>query len=247
VDSAASEGYRMAIVAVAHQLRGARIPARMAAELSPVSRLRARSRWPPLGTTAVRTGCVASAGYVTYSRDPSNAGYRFYGEVVAVRTDGSGSVQRFGHYHSSDSTYDSEAQAVPSPDGRRVLFASDWADHKVGTPSPGVRSFIFDARDGITLDAPAPEPSNGLRLVSPTPDPTTRGLHVRLWIPEPRPTALELYDLAGRRLYVADAGTLGVGDHVLGLDPDNRLQAGIYFVTLTDGHERQTARAVVLR
>jgi len=46
---------------------------------------------------------------------------------------------------------------------------------------------------------------------------------------------------------VADAGTLGVGEHVLDLDPDGRLAAGIYFVTLTDGHERRTARAVVLR
>src|SRR5436190_4507387 len=67
--------------------------------------------------------------YVTYSRDPIYEGYRFFGEVVAVRIDGSGTVQRFGHYHSTAGTYEAEAHAVPSPDGRRVLFASDWADH----------------------------------------------------------------------------------------------------------------------
>jgi len=83
--------------------------------------------------------------------------------------------------------------------------------------------------------------------VSLSPNPTPHGLHVRFRIPSPRPAALELYDLAGRRLYVADAGTLGVGEHVLDLDPDGRLKAGVYFVTLTDGHERKTARAVVLR
>ena len=191
--------------------------------------------------------------YVTYSRDPIYAGYRFYGEVVAVRIDGSGSVQRFGHYHSTAATFDTEAHAVPSPDGTRVMFTSDWADHGYWpgtppvTPPPGARTFVFDAREGATLDTPPPEPPRGLRLVSLSPNPTPGGLHVRFWIPAPRPTALELYDLAGRRLYVADAGTLGVGEHVLDLDPDGRLKAGVYFVTLTDGHERKTARAVVLR
>src|SRR5215831_9016964 len=75
--------------------------------------------------------------YVTYSRDPIYQNFRFYGEVVAVRTDGSGQVQRFGHYHSTASTFDAEAHAVPSPDGTRVMFGSDWADHASGTPPPG--------------------------------------------------------------------------------------------------------------
>jgi hypothetical protein len=79
-----------------------------------------------------------------------------------------------------------------------------------------------------------------------SPNPTPGGLLVRFTIPQPRPVALELFDLAGRRLRVVDAGTLGVGEHVLELDPERRLEAGIYFVTLTDGRERQSARAVVL-
>ena len=187
--------------------------------------------------------------YVTYSRDPVFAGCRFWGEVVAVRTDGSGSVQRFGHYHSTASTFDAEAQAVPSPDGTCVLFASDWEDHAAwpGTPPPGARAFVFNARVGATLDAPTPATPHGLRLISLSPNPTPGGLRVRFAIPAPRPTALELFDLAGRRLRVVDAGTLGVGEHVLELDPDGRLEAGIYFVTLTDGHDRLSARAVVLR
>ena len=184
--------------------------------------------------------------YVTYSRDPVYEGFRFWGEIVAVRTDGSGMVQRFGHYHSTASTFDSEAQGVPSPDGRRVMFASDWGDHSPDPPPGGVRSFVLDARQGVTLSVPGSGPPHGLQIVSLSPNPTFGGLHVRFSIPAPRPTALELYDLAGRRLYVADAGTLGVGEHVLDLDPDGRLAAGIYFVTLTDGRERQTARAVVL-
>src|SRR5262249_6941710 len=84
---------------------------------------------------------------VTYSRDRVYEGFRFFGEVVAVRTDGSGAVQRFAHYHSTASTYPAEAHAVPSPDGRRVVFASDWSDHAPAGSSPlaGARAFVVDA------------------------------------------------------------------------------------------------------
>ena len=186
--------------------------------------------------------------YVTYSRDPKFQGNRFWGEVVALRTDGSGEVQRFGHYHSTASFYEAEAQGVPAPDGRRVIFGSDWADHASwpGTPPPGARDFVFDARENARLDAPGPVEPRGLRLSLLGSNPSRGGLRVRFAIPAPRPTALELYDLAGRRLYVADAGTMGVGEHVIDLDPIGRLDAGVYFVTLTDGHERKTLRAVVL-
>lgn len=86
--------------------------------------------------------------YVTYSRDPVYAGRRFWGEIVAVKLDGSGSVQRFGHYHSSAAGYRGQAHAVPSPDGRRVLFASDWADFTAGarTTPGGIAEFVIDAR-----------------------------------------------------------------------------------------------------
>lgn len=49
-----------------------------------------------------------------------------YREVFALKTDGSGTVQRFAHHYSSAKKYLSEAQAVPNPDGNKVMFASDW-------------------------------------------------------------------------------------------------------------------------
>ena len=85
--------------------------------------------------------------YVTYGR--GQPGMRFNAEIVAVKMDGSGEVERFGHYHSTASTYRAQAQAVPSPDGRRVLFASDWAENC--GEGCGVKTvfadYIYDARD----------------------------------------------------------------------------------------------------
>jgi hypothetical protein len=96
--------------------------------------------------------------YVTYTRASSAIGRRFGGEIVAVKMDGSGTVQRFGHYHSTAGTYRSQAHGVPSPDGRRILFASDWAEGcGSGCGSTSVFSgYVIDARGGGDTTAPAP-------------------------------------------------------------------------------------------
>jgi hypothetical protein len=100
--------------------------------------------------------------YVSYARGMFRK--RFSGEILAVKLDGSGRVERFGHYHSTASIYRSEAHPVPSPDGRRVLFASDWAeDCGSGCGSKSViNDYVYDARDTSVVllrpQAKAPRP-----------------------------------------------------------------------------------------
>lgn len=63
--------------------------------------------------------------YVAYQhRNPAWPPY--WDEVVAVKLDGSQAVMRIAHLQSRCVDYHSEAHAVPSPDGRRVLWASNW-------------------------------------------------------------------------------------------------------------------------
>ncbi len=75
-------------------------------------------------------------------------GKRFADEVVAVRLDGSGAVQRFAHEHSNFSgCYRCESHAVPSRDGRRVLWASNWAENCTTCGSDGeIKDYVVDAR-----------------------------------------------------------------------------------------------------
>jgi hypothetical protein len=86
--------------------------------------------------------------YVGY--DPV-AGKRFSGEIIAVKLDGSKACQRFAH-HRSDRTdcYRCEPHAVPSRDGRRVLWASNWAHgcSTCGAPRE-VKSYVVDARAAV--------------------------------------------------------------------------------------------------
>jgi hypothetical protein len=50
----------------------------------------------------------------------------FYSEVVAIRIDGSGDIRRIAQARSVMREYLSEMHASPSPDGTRVIWASNW-------------------------------------------------------------------------------------------------------------------------
>jgi hypothetical protein len=77
------------------------------------------------------------------------AGKRFDDEIIAVKLDGSGAVERLAHKHSAFSgCYRCESHAVPSRDGRRVMFASNWAaacGSACGTTS-NVQAYVVDTR-----------------------------------------------------------------------------------------------------
>lgn len=47
-------------------------------------------------------------------------------DVLAFRLDGSKIVERFTHHRSSQATYTAQAHTAASPDGTKVMFASDW-------------------------------------------------------------------------------------------------------------------------
>jgi len=81
--------------------------------------------------------------YVTYQYRGSNAKWLPYrDEVVAVKLDGSMTVERIAHLHSNKIDYVTEAHAVPSPDGKRVLWASNWGS----TSGRPISVYVADTR-----------------------------------------------------------------------------------------------------
>ena len=82
--------------------------------------------------------------YVTYWPSP---GQRFDDELVAVKLDGSGSVERYAHSHSNSSgCYRCEPHSVPARDGRRILWASTWTINGTGGSSSVTQAYVVDAR-----------------------------------------------------------------------------------------------------
>jgi len=83
--------------------------------------------------------------YVSYYPQP---GTRFNDEIVAVKLDGSGAVERLAHMHSdANGCYRCEPHAVPSRDGLRVLWASNWMINGAGTGTATLtQAYVLDSR-----------------------------------------------------------------------------------------------------
>jgi hypothetical protein len=77
------------------------------------------------GHTSTRNVDRPGWAYVTYQH-PGPTWPPYWDEVVAVKLDGSMTVERIAHLHTKRVDYLTEAHAVPSPDGMRVLWASAW-------------------------------------------------------------------------------------------------------------------------
>jgi hypothetical protein len=92
------------------------------------------------GRAVNRVGWV----FVTY-QNRSNPGsyFPYLNELVAVKLDGS-RTERINHLHSIKFNYVSESHGVPSPDGLRVLWASDW-----DTEAYPIQTYVADYRDNI--------------------------------------------------------------------------------------------------
>jgi hypothetical protein len=69
---------------------------------------------------------VERPGWVYLSVYEARPGFAGDDQVVAVKTDGSGTVQVFAHAHHRTSNYQEMTMAVPDRDGTRVVFASEW-------------------------------------------------------------------------------------------------------------------------
>ena len=94
-------------------------------------------------------------------------------------------------------------------------------------------------------DEPAPALAFALEPVRPNP---SRGdaLTVRFTLASPAAGALELLDVAGRRIAAHEVGSLGAGRHTLNLGQGQYLAPGLYLVRLRQGTATRVTRVAVL-
>jgi len=179
--------------------------------------------------------------YVSYFKAP---GKRYSGEIDAVKLDGSRQVERYAFAHSiTTGCYRCEAHPVPSPDGKRVLFASNWSDDcgdSCGTPT--------DIKDYVASFAKRPPeaPSTSLSLAGVFPNPAPAVPAVDFTLPSDAPARLELLDLMGRIVLRRELGAPGAGHHTAFLDAA-RVPSGLYWLRLIQNGREATARVVLLR
>ncbi|TMQ69976.1 MAG: hypothetical protein E6K80_09960 [Candidatus Eisenbacteria bacterium] len=211
--------------------------------------------------------------YVSYFKAKGRC---FSDEIVAVKIDGSRTVERLAHKHSvTTGCYRCESHPVPSRDGRRVLWASNWAESCSPCGPPGaVAAYVVD------VGRPQPPPGIGPRVTTAAKpagdaapvagDGSTRAgelpeFSARIY-PSPMrdrsvlsfsttrrgPVLVRLFDLAGRVVRVlVQEPDLAAGRHDVVIDGrDDRgqpLQPGVYLYRLRAREGSLTGNCVILR
>ena len=176
-------------------------------------------------------------------------GKRFSDEIVAVKLDGSLSVERYTHTHTAPSgCYRCEAHPVPSRDGQRVLFASNWAqDCGTGCGSTtDIKDYVVWSPTVLGAEARTPVSApSGVELAEIRPNPAPHLPLVAYSLADDSPAVLELFDVAGRTVLHEELGKPGAGTHELELGRRASPGAGVYWLRLRQaGHS--ASRAVVL-
>ena len=196
----------------------------------------------PVSHVSTRNTARPGWAYVSYFRAP---GKRFSAEIVAVNLDGSHQVERYAHSHGlTPGCYRCEAHPVPSPDGKRVLFASNWAldcGDSCGAASE-VRDYVAQFPE---VPRPPPGPTS-FDLEGAFPNPSPAEPLVAYSLGDQVPARLELVDLLGRVVLRRELGEPGPGRHTAVLDAGHVPQ-GIYWLRLVQAGRTASARVVLLR
>jgi hypothetical protein len=141
------------------------------------------------------------------------------------------------------SVYSSSGYAIANVmiDGTDYGSIPSWLFSSVSRPH--TITARFDTFAGV--GSPTATPPTARVEVQPNPTDGTH-LDVQFSLPSAAPTGLELVDVGGRQILRQDVGSLGPGDHTISLSLPRRLAPGLYWVRLSHGGTRQTAKLLVI-
>jgi FG-GAP-like repeat/Secretion system C-terminal sorting domain len=160
------------------------------------------------------------------------------GHVQLTCDDGRASAA-FLERSASASAWQSLARVVADAAGRLAYSDSDV--------QPGVR-YSYRLRVGTWLSAETSVelPHLVFAFEGARPNPTTQDVIVAFTLPDASPATLELIDVSGRRVRMEQA-RVEAGRQTVDLTRGTTLPAGFYWVRLTQGARRATAKVVVIR
>jgi hypothetical protein len=136
---------------------------------------------------------------------------------------------------------------VPSRDGKRVLFASNWSTDCGGLcgPSSDIKDYVVSLPAG-PVSAGNPEaapPGVALELAGISPSPAVSRCAVRFALGQAGRVKVDLVDAAGRVVRSRDLGTVEAGPYDVPLERGG-LRPGVYWVRVVAGHNVVTGRVI---
>ena len=184
--------------------------------------------------------------FVTYQNNESiSSSYTYFNELVAVKLDGSRN-ERICHIHSNRFTYVAEAHGVPSPDGLRVMFASDW---DLGTYP--VQSYVVDFRDKLIPtsieDAATDLLAPGSSQLENYPNPFNSKTNISFSVQTNGHAVVKVFNLMGKEVAtIFDDFAISKEQYSVLFDATS-LPGGIYFAQLKCEKQYTTRKMIILK
>ncbi len=181
---------------------------------------------PDFGFGDAHISCrnIRRPGWAYASTDPSKGGM-----IVAVKLDGSGTVELFGHHFSSAYNYTKSPMPVPSPDGTIVMFNSDFGD-SVNTELV----YVFTSQYSPSVIEENPESSNNNIFYG--------DKKIFINVPNNQQITLDILTIDGRK--IRKMLLSGQNHYVI---PLNFIQSGIYFSLIKQREHIFTKKFIILK
>jgi hypothetical protein len=155
---------------------------------------------------------------------------------------------------------------VAATGNEEAMVAWDSYQTVPGRPNGSLLEQCFVTQltpDGPAVPSPSPPASSAKRagfplsesqrllatfaLIGTRPNPAHAAATIRFALPDESPAMLELHDIAGRRVWSREVGTLGAGVHELPLRDGESTSPGLYLIRLRQGPRTATLPLVVVR
>jgi len=164
-------------------------------------------------------------GYAYVSQDNQDHS----GQIIAFKLDSSGLVEHFGHHYSSASSYVKSPMPVPTPNGEKVIFKSDF-----GNDANADEAYVFEAYKS-TISNIDENPNNLAIKISP--NPAVNNIDI---ISNQILTEIKLYSSLG----ILVKSIAGVNSKTKRINIAT-LPIGIYFLTITGKKNKQTTYKII--
>jgi hypothetical protein len=131
------------------------------------------------------------------------------------------------------------------------VLGATYAFYTVATDRTGQREAAPSTPDAVVTlglqSTGAPPRPRVLALYGALPNPAREDLSVAFSLVSDGPATLELFDVAGRRVWSRAVGSLGPGQHVVRIGNERKIRSGIYVVRLNAEGRNLKTKAVVIQ
>lgn len=179
--------------------------------------------------------------YVSYHERRESTSWRPYrNEIIAVKLDGS-RVERICNLRAIKFDYLAESHPCPSPDGLKVIFASDW--EKNDFP---VQSYVVDLNEKVVANVELKTDENSEIEFSISPNPFNPTTTLSINLKNKSFASINIYNTSGKLVKTLASKKMSVGLHKFNWN-STKQPSGIYFAKIKIGAREYSKSLILLK